>query len=186
MAAGLLARNAVAKGLTVKPWVKTSLAPGQPGRPGLSEGGRPAEVARQARLQHRRLRLHHLHRQFRPARARDFGDDRQAQPGRRGGAVGQPQLRGPGQSGRARELPRFAAAGRRLRAGRLDAGRPHPRPDRRRQAGQGGLSRRHLAEDRRDRGIRRQRPSTPRCSRPNMRACSTATPTGARSRFPPA
>jgi aconitate hydratase len=28
MAAGLLARNAVAKGLTVKPWVKTSLAPG--------------------------------------------------------------------------------------------------------------------------------------------------------------
>ena len=26
--AGLLARNAVAKGLTVKPWVKTSLAPG--------------------------------------------------------------------------------------------------------------------------------------------------------------
>src|SRR5271169_1053206 len=28
MAAGLLARNAVAKGLAVKPWVKTSLAPG--------------------------------------------------------------------------------------------------------------------------------------------------------------
>ncbi|MFZ5531912.1 MAG: aconitate hydratase AcnA [Pseudomonadota bacterium] len=28
MAAGLLARNAVAKGLTVQPWVKTSLAPG--------------------------------------------------------------------------------------------------------------------------------------------------------------
>lgn len=28
MGAGLLARNAVAKGLTVKPWVKTSLAPG--------------------------------------------------------------------------------------------------------------------------------------------------------------
>src|ERR1700683_3470526 len=28
MAAGLLARKALAKGLTVKPWVKTSLAPG--------------------------------------------------------------------------------------------------------------------------------------------------------------
>ena len=28
MGAGLLARNAHAKGLTVKPWVKTSLAPG--------------------------------------------------------------------------------------------------------------------------------------------------------------
>ena len=46
---------------------------GQPGRPGLSQGGRSAEVARQARLQHRRLRLHHLHRQFRPARAGDLG-----------------------------------------------------------------------------------------------------------------
>ena len=28
IAAGLVARNAVARGLTVKPWVKTSLAPG--------------------------------------------------------------------------------------------------------------------------------------------------------------
>ena len=28
LAAGLLARNAVAKGLSTKPWVKTSLAPG--------------------------------------------------------------------------------------------------------------------------------------------------------------
>src|SRR6201999_1422550 len=28
IAAGLLARNAAAKGLTTKPWVKTSLAPG--------------------------------------------------------------------------------------------------------------------------------------------------------------
>src|SRR5690606_12825426 len=28
LAAGLVARNALAKGLTVKPWVKTSLAPG--------------------------------------------------------------------------------------------------------------------------------------------------------------
>ena len=28
VAAGLLARNAAAKGLTAKPWVKTSLAPG--------------------------------------------------------------------------------------------------------------------------------------------------------------
>ena len=28
MAAGLLARNAVKRGLSVKPWVKTSLAPG--------------------------------------------------------------------------------------------------------------------------------------------------------------
>ena len=44
LAAGLLARNAVARGLTRKPWVKTSLAPGLEGRhrvprraPGLTE-----------------------------------------------------------------------------------------------------------------------------------------------------
>ena len=186
IAAGLLARNAVARGLTVKPWVKTSLAPGSQVVAGLSEGGRSAEAARQARLQHRRLRLHDMHRQFRPARARDFSDHRQAQSGRGRGAVRQPQLRGPRQSGRARELPRFAAAGRRLCAGGLDANRSHPRADRHRQAGQGGLSRRHLAEDGGDSGIRRHAPSPPRCSRPNMRACSTATPTGARSRSPPA
>ena len=75
IAAGLLARNAVAKGLAVKPWVKTSLAPGQPGRRRISRQGRPAEAARQARLQSRRLRLHDLHRQFRPAGAGDFGDN---------------------------------------------------------------------------------------------------------------
>ena len=126
---------------------------GQPGGRGLSEGSRPAEAARQARLQHRRLRLHHLHRQFRPARARDFGDNRQAQSGRGGGPLRQPQFRGPRQPGRARELPRFSAAGGGLRPGRLDAGRSHPRPARRRQTGKGGLSRRHLAEDGRDPGL---------------------------------
>ncbi len=120
----------------------------QPGGAGLSQGSRAAEAARQARLQHRRLRLHDLHRQFRPARAGDFGDRRQARPRRRGGALGQPQLRGPRQSGRAGELSRFAAARRRLCARRLDAGRSHARPDRRRQAGQAGLPRRHLAEGR--------------------------------------
>ena len=44
MAAGLLARNAVAKGLKVKPWVKTSLAPGLAGRGRVSRQGRPAEA----------------------------------------------------------------------------------------------------------------------------------------------
>ena len=43
LGAGLLARNAVAKGLKVKPWVKTSLAPGSPGRGRISRQFRPAE-----------------------------------------------------------------------------------------------------------------------------------------------
>ena len=65
--AALLARNAVEKGLTRKPWVKTTLAPGLQGRHGLLRAGRPHAVPGQARLQPGRLRLHHLHRQLRPA-----------------------------------------------------------------------------------------------------------------------
>ena len=77
------------------------------------------ERSRRARLQPRRLRLHHLHRQFRPAAGGDLGGDQRQRPRRRRGALGQPQLRGPRQSGRAGELSRLAAARRRLCAGRL-------------------------------------------------------------------
>ena len=65
LGAGLLARNAVARGLTSQPWVKTSLAPGSKvvteylDRAGLTE---PLE---QLGLQPRRLRLHDVHRQLR-------------------------------------------------------------------------------------------------------------------------
>ena len=48
-------------------------------------------------------------------------------PRGRVGAVGQPQLRGPDQPGREDELPGVAAAGRRLRARRLDGHRHHHR-----------------------------------------------------------
>ena len=65
--AGLLARNAVKRGLTTKPWVKTSLAPGSLVVTEYLQGGGPARVSRRARLQHRRLRLHDVHRQQRPA-----------------------------------------------------------------------------------------------------------------------
>ena len=65
--AALLAKNAVERGLTRKPWVKTTLAPGLQGGHGLLRAGRPDAVPGQARLQPGRLRLHHLHRQLRPA-----------------------------------------------------------------------------------------------------------------------
>ena len=71
--AGLLARKAVAKGLTVKPWVKTSLAPGSQVVAEISTNP-GCRRSRQARLQPSRLRLHHLHRQFGPARAQDLQD----------------------------------------------------------------------------------------------------------------
>ncbi len=59
--AGLLARNAVQRGLTVKPWVKTSLAPGSRVVTEYLPGVGTARVSREARLQHCRLRLHDLH-----------------------------------------------------------------------------------------------------------------------------
>ena len=79
------------------------------------------------------------------------GRRRGERPGRRRRAVGQPQLRGPDPSPGARELPRLAAAGRRVRARR--PGRH--RPDHASRSGTGigrhaGLPRRHLAGARGD------------------------------------
>ena len=67
LAAGLLAKKAVELGLTVKPHIKTSLAPGSRVVTEYLDQGGPAALPREARLQRRRLRLHHVHRQRRPA-----------------------------------------------------------------------------------------------------------------------
>ena len=66
--AGILARNAVARGLTVEPTVKTSLAPGSRAVTEYLRGAGLLALAGGAGLRCRRLRLHHLHRQQRTAR----------------------------------------------------------------------------------------------------------------------
>ena len=71
---------------------------GQPGGRGISRQFRPAGRSRQGRLQSRRLRLHHLHRQFRPAAGGDFEVDQRQRHRRGRRAVGQPQFRRPRQS----------------------------------------------------------------------------------------
>ena len=132
--AGLLAKKAVERGLTRKPWVKTSLAPGSKVvTEYLRQAGLDTYLDR-ARLQPGRLRLHDLHRQQRPAARRCVGRGRGAQPGRRVGAERQPQLRGPHPAAGARQLPGVAAAGRRLRARRQDDDRPDDRAARHRHA----------------------------------------------------
>ena len=123
IAAGLLARNAVAKGLKSKPWVKTSLAPGsQVVTDYLDKAGLQADLDALG---------------FNlvgygcttcignsgPLPRRDLQGDQRQRPRRRRRAVGQPQLRRPRQPRRAGELPRLAAAGRRLRARRHGAAR---------------------------------------------------------------
>ena len=69
VAAGLLARHAVERGLAPRPWVKKVLAPGSHATELLLERCGLAEPLREPRLLHLRLRLHELHRQLR-ARSR--------------------------------------------------------------------------------------------------------------------
>ena len=93
--AGLLARNAVRRGLKPKPWVKTSLAPGSRVVSNYLEKSGLAEGSQCAGFQYRRLRLHHLHRQLRsPGRTRREGSAR-GQARRLQRALRQPELRRP-------------------------------------------------------------------------------------------
>ena len=72
--AGILARNALARGLQSKPWVKTSLAPGSKVVTEYLDRAGLDRAARAARLQPRRLRLHDLHRQLGAARAAEISE----------------------------------------------------------------------------------------------------------------
>ena len=67
VAAGLLAKKAVERGLTTKPWVKASLAPGSKVVTDYLKRRRARHLPRPAPVQPGRLRLHDLHRQLRPA-----------------------------------------------------------------------------------------------------------------------
>ena len=147
----------------------------------ISRQVRPAKGSRQARLQSGRIRLHHLHRQFRPAAAGEFQGDQRQRSGRGRGAVGQSQFRRPRQCRRARQLSRLAAARGLLRDRRLDECRRRERAARRRPEGQESLSERYLAVEQGNRRFRLPRISPSRCSPRNTPTCSRATPTGARS-----
>ncbi len=110
---------------------------GLEGRDGVPGALRPAGGPRGTRLQRRRLRLHDLHRQFRPAQCADLeGGQRQQAVGGLG-AVRQPQLRGPRAPGSAHELPCLAPARRRLCDRRHSGHRPDARPDRPRRGRKG-------------------------------------------------
>ena len=144
--AGLLARNAVARGLHVSPTVKTSLAPGSKAVTGYLE---KADL-------------------MRPLAALGFSlagygcttcignSGPLAEPvataievgraDRRRGPVGQPQLRGPDPSAGAGLVPRLAAAGRRVRPGRPGRRRPDQGAAGHRRRRSTGHADRHLAD----------------------------------------
>ena len=150
--AGLVAKKAVERGLSRKPWVKTSLAPGSKVVTEYLRKAGLEHVPRSARLQPRRLRLHDVHRQQRAAARRSERRSRIAQPRRRVGAERQPQLRGTHSAAGARELSRVAAARRRLRARRAHDDRSDERAARDGPGGRAGVSARAVADRARDSG----------------------------------
>ncbi len=127
------------------------------GRHRLLRQGRPHALPGEAGLRPRRLRLHDLHRQLRPAARGGQRGGQRRRPRGRVGAVRQPQLRGPHQPRRQDELPRVAAAGRGLRDRGHDGHRHHDRAARHRRRRQPGLPARHLAVARRGAGHHRRR-----------------------------
>ena len=67
VAAGLLAKKAVEKGLKTQPWVKSSLAPGSKVVSDYLDDAGLTPYLEKLQLQPGRIRLHHLHRQQRAA-----------------------------------------------------------------------------------------------------------------------
>ena len=155
VAAGLLAKKAVEKGLTDPPLGQDLAGAGLEGGDRVPRGGQADAAPRDAGFPHRRLRLHHLHRQLGAAAPADHRRHRGPRSGRRQRAVGQPQLRGAHQPRGARQLPDVTTAGRGLRPGRPDRHRPRKGAAGPRGGGTAGLPARRLAVE--QRGGRRRR-----------------------------
>ena len=127
------------------------------GRHRVLRQGRPDALPRGARLPHRRLRLHDVHRQLGAAPGRDLGGGRGGRPRRLLRPLREPQLRGAHPPRGEGELPRLAAARRRLRAHRADRRRPDHRADRPGPGRQRRLPPRPLAQRRAGEGDDRSR-----------------------------
>ena len=157
---------------------------GLEGRDRVLRPRRPDAVPRAARLPHRRLRLHDLHRQLRPAAGGDLGCRREGRPRRLLRPLRQPQLRGADPPRGEGELPRLAAARRRVRARRPDGPRPARGAARRRTrtatTSSSATSGRPRPRSRR----RSRRPSAARCSATPTPTSSPATSSGASCRCP--
>ncbi len=122
VAAGLLARNAVARGLRTPAWVKTSLAPGSRAVTDYLEGAGLMDPLQALGFDLVGYGCTTCIGNSGPLAEAIADGDRRERPGRRGGPVRQPQLRGAHPSAGARQLPGLAAAG-----GGVCAGRPHRR-----------------------------------------------------------
>ncbi len=156
LGAALLAKNAVDRGLTVKPWVKTSMAPGSKV---------VTDYYERAGLWPYLEKLgYHLVGygcttcigNSGPLAEEISAGGQRGRPRRGLRAVGQPELRGPDQPGHQDELPGQPAARDRLRARRHDGLRLRDPAAGHRARRQRGLPARHLADGPRRPGHDRQ------------------------------
>src|SRR5262249_46527336 len=147
IAAGLLARNAVAKGLGAKPWIKTSFSPGSRVVPAMLRQAGLSGALDAPRFHLPRVGC--LAGGSGPrAAARDPRGDRGAPPRRGRHHPQHPKFRGTAHPVGARPLPPPPAPGGGLHHRRVDPHRPHARQARRRHERPAGVSRRHLARRR--------------------------------------
>ena len=181
VAAGLLAKKAVDKGLQTKALGQDFAGARLEGGHRVPRRGEVDAVAREARLSHRWLRLHHLHRQLGAAAAADLPRHRGARFGGRQRALRQPQLRGAHQPRRARQLPDVAAAGGGLRAGRPHRHRPRQGAARRGDGRAAGLPARRRAVETSEVADAVGKAVKPAMSRSRTGWCSRGTSAGASS-----
>ena len=150
--AGLVARNAVQRGLKVKPWVKTSLAPGSMVVTEYLRAAGLLEYLAELGFNLVGYGCTTCIGNSGPLPEPVSSHRQGSEPRRRVGALRQSQLRGTHPVAGARELPRVAAAGRRVCARREDADRPHVRADRHGFDGAARAPPGHLAGRARDPG----------------------------------
>ena len=129
--AGLLAKKAVELGLRRRPWVKSSLAPGSRVVTDYYERAGLQAYLDELGFNTVGYGCTTCIGNSGPLPRRDLGRDRRRRPRRVRGALRQPQLRGAHPPRGEGELPRLAAARRRLRARRPDGHRPRDRAARR-------------------------------------------------------
>ena len=149
LAAGLLAKKAVERGMRVDPGGEDFTWAGFESRRRLSRENASAKIPGSARIQHRRLRLHDLHRQFRAAAPEDRGGHFRARP--RGGErpFRKPEFRSaraPVDQGEFPRCRRRSSSPLRSPAKSISIWPMNPRQGSRRQ---GRLPARHLADARR-------------------------------------
>ena len=180
--AGLLARNAAAKGLKAKPWVKTSLAPGsQVVAEYLSNSGLQTDLDKVG------FNLVGFGCTTCIGNSGPLPEEISKSINDNGivaAAVlsGNRNFEGRVSPGRAGELSGLAAAGRGLCAGRHGDQGSRGRADRHRQGRQAGLPEGHLADHQGDQRLHEEVRHRDDLQEEAMPTCSRATPTGARSR----